>query len=40
MVKEATQAGQRLKGLSKAELEVLWESAKAHEHAVKAEGKA
>jgi tetrapyrrole methylase family protein / MazG family protein len=40
MEREATQAGQRLADLSKAELEVLWESAKAHELAIKVEGKA
>jgi MazG family protein len=40
MEKEAAQTGQRLADLSKAELEMLWESAKVHEYAVNAEGKA
>ena len=40
MEKESTQAGHRLADLSKAELEILWESAKAHEHAIEVEGKA
>ena len=40
MERHTEQNGQPLAKLSKAQLEILWESAKAHEHAVKAEGKA